>query len=1187
MKKLIVLIIMLPLSSWCQSPDQNWMKSTIYRQASTTPLPNPEPLQAQVSTTYFDGLGRPIQQNAFMQSADAKDIITHIEYDEYGRQITRYLPFVAKVSMAFVEDAAAATSAYPDYTAQQPYSKTEFESSPMNRILRQAAPGTTDNWAMGSNHEIRYQYEAYNRDEDAVKWFTALENTIADDGLYDDNTLYKNSVKDENGAITQTFTNLKGQLILKRAFNNGNIDTYYLYDQYENLAYVVPPLATNPTDSEELKNLCYSYKYDSYNRLIEKKEPEKQAQYIIYDKLDRIVATGPVFDPFGQDETKQGWLVTRYDNLNRVAYTGWYKELFTDTSAVTLQSNYNGQIENVTRISETLFGQIPIAYTTLNDQPGEFLLLTINYYDDYNFPAAPTSFTSSTDQVYYSNVVKPMGLPTGTWVRILKPDTDFGKNSYILYDKWARPVVSATDDGNPGAYTTNITTLDDFSGQTLQTEVRHKLTGQVDDLRVSDFYDYTSQGRVAKHFHKILNMNTEILAVNSYSPLGRLTIKETGSVNGDLQHIDYTYNIRGWLTGINNYKDIVTPKDLFAFGINYDKVQDADHFKPQFNGNISETYWRSANDNVLRKYDYGYDGLNRMTSAIYEKNDVVTDSYNEVVRYDNNGNILTMQRNGNQDNMAPPVIEIDDLRYDYKPKSNRLKGVYDDTGSSLGFNENPGAQDGDKDYSYDANGNLTRDDNKGITKIIYNHLNLPTEIFFTNKDKKISYIYTATGEKLQKIVSDMPSGSPGAVLTTTGYKNGFQYTNGQLRYFPTSEGYVAVTQVNGGNKYNYVYNYLDHLGNIRLSYGLDEEGKIKILEENEYYPYGLKHSSYNSDIKAHRKAEIAETVVLKAIQPTAVVKYNYKFNGQEWQDELGLNLYDMDMRDYDPAIGRWTGIDPVTHFDQSTYMAMDGDPVYFADPSGADAAYTVMWQANQAYLNNSIGTSSNWGQSAVGGNATGYINNLSDNAIGFSTNNSSTILSIIGHYALQNGFSRYSFIELDASASGGIGGGFKDYKTSEGSNLTDKYGGLKSYRAWRDYPLYHKGETWFDKFARNVNSSHMDIMLDYGGGGYNMFGGYGRAAGAAASASATVESEIVQATTRVGKNGNAVEIVYQNGDIIDINVARVKMRTPNLHPKAPSGATNPVKFDPFLPGSKGLKRTPTSSEIELLNSFFK
>jgi RHS repeat-associated protein len=127
------------------------------------------------------------------------------------------------------------------------------------------------------------------------------------------------------------------------------------------------------------------------------------------------------------------------------------------------------------------------------------------------------------------------------------------------------------------------------------------------------------------------------------------------------------------------------------------------------------------------------------------------------------------------------------------------------------------------------------------------------------------------------------------------------------------------------------------LGNVRLSYGRDPQARneIKILEENHYYPYGLKHTNYNANLNAYKK-DNNDQVQLTGTGLSADLINKYKFNGMEYQDELGLNLYDMDMRDYDPAIGRWTGIDPVTHFPQSPYNAFDGNPVTFADPSGAD-----------------------------------------------------------------------------------------------------------------------------------------------------------------------------------------------------------------------------------------------------------
>jgi RHS repeat-associated protein len=93
-----------------------------------------------------------------------------------------------------------------------------------------------------------------------------------------------------------------------------------------------------------------------------------------------------------------------------------------------------------------------------------------------------------------------------------------------------------------------------------------------------------------------------------------------------------------------------------------------------------------------------------------------------------------------------------------------------------------------------------------------------------------------------------------------------------------------------------VFNYTDHLGNTRLSYTKDTTtGSLKILEENNYYPFGLKHNSYNVD--------------------NLQLEYKYKYNGKELQDELGLNMYDYGARNYDPALGRWMNIDPLAEED--------------------------------------------------------------------------------------------------------------------------------------------------------------------------------------------------------------------------------------------------------------------------------
>ena len=243
-----------------------------------------------------------------------------------------------------------------------------------------------------------------------------------------------------------------------------------------------------------------------------------------------------------------------------------------------------------------------------------------------------------------------------------------------------------------------------------------------------------------------------------------------------------------------------------------------------------------------------------------------------------------------------------------------------------------GFKDGNQqgyDYDYDANGNLRKDLNKGIALITYNHLNLPVYMDF-RLNKNITYIYNALGVKLIKRVSTPEK------QTETVYSNGFQYQDTKLQLFPTAEGYVSVVE----GKINYVYNYTDHLGNIRLSYGLDPEvqGQLKILSENHYYPYGLKHSNYNAIEYAYKENELGTYVVL---DPTQRSDYRYKYNGKEYQDELGLNLYDYGARNYEPALGRWMNIDPLAEkfFQFSPYNYVTNSPIGKFDPDGMDVYF--------------------------------------------------------------------------------------------------------------------------------------------------------------------------------------------------------------------------------------------------------
>ena len=445
-------------------------------------------------------------------------------------------------------------------------------------------------------------------------------------------------------------------------------------------------------------------------------------------------------------------------------------------------------------------------------------------------------------------------------------------------------------------------------------------TYEIDDVfrieRIGNTIHYKKNGVV---FYVSDKSSTGVL-------IGGLSMYHTGAKIKDfkivdnskgLQKVDYNYNVRGWLTNIN--EDVSNDNDLFNFSIQYNDPS-VELNKRLYNGNIAQTSWQTLNEDTTKKtYSYSYDALNRILSATGDFS-----SYYDVsgISYDKNGNILNLTRQGhvveNPDiTNAADFGLMDNLKYTYNDNNtgNRLIKVEELSGGNTTYGFKDGANLA-TEYTYDANGNMISDANKGITNIEYNHLNLPTKV--TINGKNIDYTYDATGAKLQKEVENI----------TTDYAGNHIYENGDLQFFNHAEGYVKADVTSSGVEMNYVYQYKDHLGNIRLSY-TDNNGdgvitaSTEIIEEKNYYPFGLQHKGYND--------------VTNSLGNSTAQKFGY--NGVELEKALGLDLYEMDMRQYDATIGRWTRIDPVTHHEFSTYNGMDNNPIVGSDPSGSDVEW--------------------------------------------------------------------------------------------------------------------------------------------------------------------------------------------------------------------------------------------------------
>ena len=198
------------------------------------------------------------------------------------------------------------------------------------------------------------------------------------------------------------------------------------------------------------------------------------------------------------------------------------------------------------------------------------------------------------------------------------------------------------------------------------------------------------------------------------------------------------------------------------------------------------------------------------------------------------------------------------------------------------------------EYAYDANGNLTKDLNKGISNISYNCLNLPSTVTFSD-GSRISHTYGADGTKLKTVHKT------GSTTTTTDYCGNVVYENGVQKLLLTEEGYVTLSD----GKYHY---YLkDHQGNNRVV--INQSGTVE--EANHYYPFGGVFASSGN------------------VQP-------YKYNGKEYDSKKGLNWYDYGARHYDAVLGRFTTNDRFAekYYSMSPYQYGANNPVNNIDVNG-------------------------------------------------------------------------------------------------------------------------------------------------------------------------------------------------------------------------------------------------------------
>ncbi len=706
---------------------------------------------------------------------------------------------------------------------------------------------------------------------------------------YPANVLFRETVTDPEGQQKMTYTDILGRLVCSRDFEIPlDAKTHTVYDPKGRVKLIIPPGASS-TDA----GLIYKFVYDGADNLTYRKFPDMDAVTMSYNDRDLLS-----YLQDGNLALQSKYLATQYDTYGREVKQGFSSNIafpnptFTEVIKENFYDGFDGVVQVINLVSNPQYiGRLYKGKTKVLGSSNDWISTTYNY-DPYgrntssvgNNHLTPTSTNSEQNSFTFDYAGNELTRNrTHTYNSI---STTY--NQRRTFDSWSR--------------------LADYYTSLNGTE---KLTSR---------YSYNARDLLTE-----INLHNDVYA----------------GTNAWLQSVDYTYNNQGWLERINNstlggtniglpggcsgslpnpgttlITDPIDNKDLFYYENKYDVLESGLTGTIQKNGNISQVLWRTRG-RFRQTYSYTYDELNRLKTGTYrEMNDsgtiTVSNTYNTSYSYaDLRGNFSALSRSGyylNADCWTQGTL--DNLSYTYQSGTNKLT-----SNSETGLSTQGGFKATSGTYTYDVNGNTKTDGSKGITNITYNFLNLPTLIDF-GSGKSIELTYDADGRKLKKVVKN----TGGTIAYTQHYIDGIEYRDNSIEAIYHKEGRFY----NASGSYRREYYIRDHLGNVRLTFSdLNNNGVIatpgEILQETHYDPFGWR----------------LEGAYINHAAPDNMYQYNEKENNTDH----GLNLLDYGVRWYNPAIGRFTGVDPFADKFAwvTTYNYAENDPISNVDLWGLQA----------------------------------------------------------------------------------------------------------------------------------------------------------------------------------------------------------------------------------------------------------
>lgn len=884
------------------------------------------PSQATVKRTYYDAMYRPTLTFLLNQAPDQNNLVTLQEYDSYARPTKEWLPIVTEIDHLTKNTFKSNVEQFYN-TESRPFVEQSYSTETWdNGVIKNKVAGLQKAGADMNSHKTAFAIRGNNANE--VKLFS-----VSSDGLlectvfYQEGMLRVTQTTDEDNKTRVVYTNLHDQVVMEKV---DNAPTYYVYNDLSQLCYILPPLAANQIangtysdTADVLKKYAYAYKYDERGNQIYKRLPGCEPIRMVYDKSNALVLS----QTGNQRARGTYWTVYKYDSLRRLIYTAEVKVGSND---------HDGLIDDFSQwlvterfsTDEQLHPMSNTGYSRSYYDSHPMKLLTVNYYDDYQFLSfiADTMQSRMAFEAFSDNsgTANATGLLTGTRTYYLDKTGNYSETVYY-YDYRGREIQRRTTNHLGGIDV--LSTKYDFANNVTDTWSSQSTNN---GLTTTEHYHYSYDhaNRLDTTIYTFNDAPPIILQSYHYDELGRVRSRH---IHGGIDSIAFAYDIRNQVTQIksSSYEQ--------KYYYNQSCPSAAWFSELSYNGNISATTWTYGNK--INGYTYTYDNMNRLSStySILNNSLNVDYLYSEKFTYDPHGNITSLER-WDEDN------RMDHLSFAYN--GNQLHSI-DDCGveayhyDTKHYHDNSNSSN---DFVYDANGNMIYDQDRGIAAIRYNLLNLPDTIQFTNGNL-IIHRYDATGNRLEtkyltkKIATTVPLGNVSSTpkrpeifyITRDAFHNNIVYTANNtdaygIEFVHNPEGYIRYY---GPEEHYHFYYIKDLLGNIRETYVHPEAGYKECIQRMQYYPSGLPWAE---------SAGASE-------QP-------WKYNSKEFVEMHGLDEYDSKARWYYPAICRTTTMDPLAekYYSTSPYTWCGNNFVSIVDPDGryievissSDSTYQVV-----------------------------------------------------------------------------------------------------------------------------------------------------------------------------------------------------------------------------------------------------